>query len=294
VSNNAKALITFGIVALLMLGMIIWSTAGSDIRPNVVGGLFTLVAATGAAGVAFWQLRRQGQNAIAANSHNEKLKLKKDIYGEIVDVCRAAGEAQAEFTGYIVNITSQLETYLTIPKLEPTARWNTIAEKQADARRKALRIIALVEKWEIVDPRIRVFWYAMNAAIEDVQLAFTPYYNKAVTMLPINLPNAPQSIWNVPSRSDVDKLHDLTQKLIVPLEDLGTYVDDFQREMQNALLRDLFDKNEIRRRQPLDSKLKVIELEKHEELIHYFENETAWGKRKQAAEERLRNVASTP
>ena len=78
----------------------VWSTLTPQVQGATVSGVFTLLSAVGAAGVVFWQLRRQAENSTASNRHTEVLKLKKDVYVEITKACLAVSKAQTDLLIY--------------------------------------------------------------------------------------------------------------------------------------------------------------------------------------------------
>lgn len=80
-----------------MAGYIIaqWPTMSPLIKPAIVSGAFTIAAAMGGALVVFWQLRRQALNTIAANKHNEVLKLRKEVYEDAAKLILDAENAAA-------------------------------------------------------------------------------------------------------------------------------------------------------------------------------------------------------
>ncbi len=68
---------------------------------------------------------------------------------------------------------------------------------------------------------------------------------------------------------------------------LGCYIHDFQVEMQNLLLGELF-KQKLPPREPIDPNLVVVQFERYKELAEYFERETAWGRGKARIEGEVR------
>lgn len=79
------------------------------------------------------------------------------------------------------------------------------------------------------------------------------------------------------------------------MDEIGSYVHDLTIESQNNLLSGLFARR-VPKRQPLDPKIKVISTEPSVagKLLHYFENETPWGKSKQETEADVKAKLAKP
>ncbi len=63
------------------------------------------------------------------------------------------------------------------------------------------------------------------------------------------------------------------------MDEITCYVFDMNYAFQNIFLKDLFD-NDVTLRKPLDPKFKVLSTDPEEikQLMHYFKNDTAFGK----------------
>jgi len=148
----------------------------------------------------------------------------------------------------------------------------------------SIALIRVIERWEIIDPRMKVFQTAINVAMHDVSDAFHHnYFPRVMTLLPIDLPQGGIIPWQPPAQPELDRLEELETALSNACGTFGCYADDFLREMQRALLGDLFE-SEPETRKPLDPTCKVIRLEDYEALQQYFNTETAWGRVKARAE----------
>lgn len=132
---------------------------------------------------------------------------------------------------------------------------------------------------------MRVFQTAFNVANEGVSEAFSLFYGAAAQWFPVVEP------WQAPSTERVDELDRLAQQLGDHLRQLGMWVHDYRVEMQHAMLAELFP-NDVTRRDPIDPRHLVITLERHKELERYFEFQTPWGRRLQAAKEAAKEAAT--
>ncbi len=81
------------------------------------------------------------------------------------------------------------------------------------------------------------------------------------------------------------------------LDTLSMYVTDFQVEMQNLLLADLFG-HKADHRKPIDPRKFVVRLDQRDALMQRFQDDTDWGRLEQASNENVRRrlaaaIAST-
>ena len=294
------AAVAVAIIAAGLFGFILaqWPTLPDTVKGAVIGGTFTLVSAAAGFGVIVYQLQEQGKNTRNANTETEKLKLKKEIYEDIVEALRDASDAQVElgiFSRFAVN---ELNNYRAaeangLQPIIPKSRALKFLEKNADMANKVIRLITFVEKWLIIDPRLDVFRVAINVALYDANATFHGLFPVILRALPIEMPGAIVPTWRAPTDGALSQINNLFEHLDHALGNLGGYIDDFEREMQNLLLVDLFQ-HKVPMRVPRDPKVMVIELSKHIELTAYFENETAWGMSKRQAEAAADAALSTP
>ena len=80
----------------------------ASLRPAVITGGATLIAALFGFTAVFIQIGRQARNAIKQNKLNEALKLKVQIYEETLKVSRKAQDAVSDFTSYLRNFSTTL------------------------------------------------------------------------------------------------------------------------------------------------------------------------------------------
>lgn len=178
----------------------------------------------------------------------------------------------------------------------PTQRFPELNEKLSAATMKAIGVITAVEEWGIVDPRMKVFQVAMNAAIFDVRTAGSNYINTSMFVFPILLPDGSGRTipWSPPNDETFARVRHCGDAVMDALSDLSSYAEDFRMQMQQALIGPLFPKNKVKMRVPLNPALRVIELDRGAELIRYFETETTWGEHKRGVEEAVRQEFAPP
>jgi len=245
----------------------IWSTllqAWQGFQPPVqaalIGATTTVVAATIAASMVVWQISRQLQNAITQARHSEILKLQLQIYEEIVAACRKMDRSE-------VNLRTDIEVFPSILRVclsyavrgksysTPEQRIPSLMEKKLKFEIATSQMIDVIERWQIIDSRIEVFRLALNSALHDVRNAYRPYFDFVLPLMPTEIPDGPQQgtllPWTVPNESVIQELETISNALLGAVKKHGSYVSDFQIEMQNRLLGELVD-NKIPPRKPID------------------------------------------
>lgn len=272
-----------------------WSGLSPPMQAALIGAIATVVTATLGASLVVWQIGRQANNAITQNRHNEVLKLKLKIYEEIVDTCRDASNAETDISSYVRLFQANIAVCRNLsvgglPWSIPNERIPILIEKYFTSRTKAIGIVGLTERWQIVDPRIEIFRTAVNVAIHDIDAAWHPYFNTVLPIMPMEIRGHPQPgtllPWNPPNDRTVTRIEKLGNELISALSTLGSYIYDFQIEMQNLLLGEFFGRK-LEPRKPIDPTLIVVQLDRYGELAH-FEKETPWGKHKERVEDEVR------
>lgn len=247
-----------------------------------------------------WQLGRQHKNELRIQKENYREKLRLDIYQEFSKM-RIEAESQLVGLGSYVSI---IPTYFVLANETAKAgnvpipiisRSNVFMAKHQEATNKAIQLIKLIEKYEIVSPEFEIFKIAMLAANYDLILAFTPLIQALVKLLPIEVPDKHGNIQTVniitPTSEQFEEFEAIVNTYVNAKEDLCCYIFDFNLELQNKFLKGLFQ-NIVQFRKPKDPKYKVISTEpgRIKELMKYFEEETAWGKAGKRADEDVRRA----
>lgn len=273
-----------------------WSGLPKELQGAVIGAGATVVAAmfaaTFGAVAVFWQIGRQARSAIRQNQHNEALKLKLEVYKEIVPICRDAISADVGLSSYIQQFKIEVALFgqMTQAGLEwpvPKARLPILLEKKGATDRSLIEIISVTERWQIIDPRIEIFRIAINAAKHDVDAAFQAYFKAAGPITPHEISTGKLRPWNPPDEETGRQFAAAASGIFDALMTLGSYIYDFQIEMQNALVGELF-KQKLPARKPIVSGAIVIQLDRHMELAIHFDKNTAWGQDKARVEGNIR------
>jgi hypothetical protein len=281
-----------------------WNTLPDAAKGSVFTACATILSAGIAATVVLLQIGRQARNALRQNAHNEKMKLKLKIYEEVLEVHKAAVDAQVAYENYIRLFQTSRGVAIAlkaqkIPFAVPNASIPGLIREKGACIDRAIAIILLVEQWGIIDPRIQIFRTAISSAIHDINSADTPYFNAVMPFMPMPAPTAPSQtdnphspphvhdLWQPPDQQPSDALAALENAVLDEIGDLSGIIYDFQIEMQNLLLHDLFGRK-IAYREPLNPNIKVIRIDRFEPLTAYFGHDTPWGRSQKEITERVR------
>lgn len=265
-NNDTKAVITLVVVAFLILGMVIWGTAGADIRPNVVSGLFTLASAIGAVFIAFYQLRRQGVNTIKANRKNEEMKLKKEIYLSVMETCDVAVNDLNALKRHSLEAWAELDEYKNLQTegrplpSEPQFSVKKFAKMYEAASASMVTITNLIESWTIVEPKIRIFRQAFDTSAELKRGAFATFITGAHRYFNARTENG----WHFEGWFAED-CRVRQQMLQREIHTEISYIYDFKIAMQNALLGRLF-RRQIPLRPPNPESPIIIDIDRPGEV----------------------------
>jgi hypothetical protein len=228
--------------------------------------------------VVLLQIGWQARIATNQNRRSEALKLRLEVYKNIVGISRESFDAISDLAAFVrkfqstLSLARQTQGELTAYAI-PTAHPSQLIDKESQVHSSALRVMAITETWQIIEPKIEIFRTAINAAFYEIDAASHPYFDAAYHAMPID---APVGKWEPPSAEQLEKLAALGNALIDALAMLQSYIFDFLREMQNLLVREMFD-HAIPPRVPADSASVVIQLSRYKELSTYFKKQTNWG-----------------
>jgi hypothetical protein len=271
-----------------------WASLDVQIKAAIIGAIATVVTAGIAAWIVVLQIGREFRQAIHANRNSERLKLKLDMYREVLAISKGAQEGATDLSTDIRVFEATVVAACNVVKqglkaTPPRARAPSSLDKKAQLNDATVELMYFVERWVIIDPRIDVFrkvFFIDGRAVDD---AWHKYFAVAMPLMPVELlvGGVQQVTWHPPVDIVVERLRNSGEPLLDCLMDLGSHVADFQVEMQNLLLGELF-LHRVPARQPIDPKCTVIELDRHAELTRYFEEETTGGKNIKRVEEEVR------
>ena len=212
----------------------------------------------------------------------ERLKLKLDIYKEILKVASSAQDAYSE-VAHKVNLFqySFIPIWLNkkdFPGYEPKPPTDaiTMINLNAEAGYKAVEVLTLIENWTVIDPRVRVFHTAVNVALHEMRTAWRelePYLFRSAAMFqgePIPTRVHPGHKENWVGFAEALRIYSEGVSL------LDCYIADLRTEMQNELIGGLF-KTRSPTRVPIDPKYRPVTLRDSHRMEAYFLQSTPWG-----------------
>jgi hypothetical protein len=263
-----------------------WHALAAE-KNTVIASLATIFAAIIGALVVIYQIGRQARNAIEQNRSNEALKLKLEVYKDIIRISREASNAITDLSSFIrqfhvtLSLARQTQAELNAYAV-PSAHPSQLIERKSQLYSSHIKVMAITETWQMIDPRIDIFRKAISTSLFDIDTVYSPYFNAAIRAMPLGVSKDPakegSSIsWVPPSIEVLQQIGTLGTGVIDTLMTLQSYVFDFQREMQILLLGEMF-RHTIPPRVPVDAKSVVIQLDRHDELSRYFDEQTGWGR----------------
>jgi len=295
----------------MMILVIIWAVSlfGQELSANSkfdsntfdLDFLTNLTAIVISAFLIIWQLSRQHKNNLKLQRENNQEKLKLEIFKEYSKAITEASEKIESIHGAANCITISLTGYST--SVSMGINQSPISERAVnfiDGHSAALKALTdlmfLLEKYEIINPNLKIFDAAFACAHYDMSKTFPPFHKILMKFLPYDVPKTNQErlgtnviIPQIPSEDDIIKVSEIAQPYIENLLDAQTYIYDLGREAQNILLGSLFN-NRIPIRKPVNHKFVAISTspEDVEKLKKYFYEETEWGKENKKVEEKVK------
>lgn len=258
-----------------------WSILDIGIQSAIIDSAATVLVSLVGIGTVVWQIRSQFSQNRESIKETEKRRFKTEFFEKSIVVSEEFVEASVNFQSYLLTTKQSVEIATAMAKLEqpfpiPSQRVPELMRLHAAYSETALNMVRLIESRLVLDPRLAVFKNAILSLTYNVTEKFQKsYLSTAMRSLPIDRPQA--GIFEYKPPTDNKTLITLTQDLIENLFDSTSYSADFDVEMQNLLLSDLFGRT-TPHRIPLDKSHRVIRLENFEELNAYFLTDTDWGR----------------
>ena len=282
----------------------ITSTSEVEVRPWWIGDLLTVISIFAGIGIIVFQLNRQHKNDIEAEKESHRDQLRLEVYQEFSTALDNTNNKTSDAKMYASFLKSNVINYLHQVNLgtnpQPLkARALEFSNLHFASYNSIIKLIKLIEKYEIVSPKLHIFQIAFNSSSHNISEAFTPLYQFHLRFLPMDITdNAgnPQIVnIHTPTQEQIDELNNLVNNYESGHDELGGYLFDLNVELQKIFLSRLFD-NSVKIREPIDPNIKVITTTSTQitELQQYFENETPWGINMHEVEERVRNEFNNP
>jgi hypothetical protein len=174
----------------------------------------------------------------------------------------------------LIGVWAEPEKFGGLQRPSPNTNWAELNQLFHECHNAGSDLVILIERWQIVDPRLNVFKLAFGSALHDIRDAWTPLNRIVGTVVgPAPGIGPPPPVPKL-VLSDVKTA---STQVIDAASKLSAWVADFQLEMQAFALSGLF-KNRVAHRVPLDPDYFVIRLDQAKALTEYFETRTAWGR----------------
>jgi hypothetical protein len=218
--------------------------------------------------------------------------LKVDLYREIISAVEKQSDAERELSTKL-RVLNSLMAVWQMPEQFPGAQlptpntsWAELNELFFKCQHQAADLMILIEKWQIVDPRLDIFRMAFGVGLRDLREAWTPL-SHLVSAVVAAMPGLPPP--QLPRKDALEKVKAASDGVLNAASKVSAWVADFQLEVQGVLLSDLFP-NELQHREPLDPELFVVRLDHADKLKDYFENNTPWGMEHKIIQQRTREI----
>lgn len=260
-----------------------WLGLEPEVQSSFIGASATLLVGGLGFLAVFIQIGRQAKHALEQTRVNEAEKLKLEIYRLILETCTEATSELRRFSGYLRKFAMEVENArsfhaLRIPYIVPSGRFLEYTQVRTEALSSAIEVISVIERWHVIDSRMRIFKDAISAALFDIEKVLDGEFQTiAARSFPMNRPGTDIVLPWQPLSPEIQSA--LAAKIDLAFDailTLSLYIGDFQTEMQALLVGGLFG-GSVTVRRPIDPSAKVITLEDQAELRRYFWEDSPWG-----------------
>lgn len=248
-----------------------------------------LAAAVAVIGIG-WQIRAQAALSRQAIIDGESRKIKAEMYADGLRLARQVSNSSIELSTKL-NITSvslghELQAGGPQPAIPtPTRNFQQLLDLQSQVSSDCLALVFLIEERQVVNPEIIIFRDYLLSKLYDLSSVFTDEFpHHFMYVVPTlagdvvhRAPFAPE-LWAETIAS--------VERALQALSDIEMALEDFNVEMQNLLLSDVFGHN-VEHRVPIDPKCQVVSIE-NAEAIRAALARSPWGRTRQRAEEQAR------
>ncbi|MBA3004445.1 MAG: hypothetical protein FP813_11455 [Desulfurivibrio sp.] len=273
-------------------------------RPWWLGDILTFVGIVAGGLIILYQINKQHKGELKVQKENHRDKLRLEIYQEFSSVLDVANNTNSDVGMSVFMMPVHLKIYRDqiasgLNPLPVNSRAQNFLQLHQAASDSCIKLIRLFEKYEIISPELDIFKTAVNVALHDMREVFNKLHSCMLPILPLDIldPQGNTQIGNVitPTEQQIGQLEELVNIYKSASDDMCGYLFDLNVELQNIFLKKLFN-NKVKKREPLDSSVKVITTvpSEVEQLKKYFEDETPWGEMKKKTEEDVLNNLNNP
>ncbi|MGO4196531.1 hypothetical protein AB4Z13_14305 [Rhizobium sp. YAF28] len=250
-------------------------TLQAPVQAALITGSATCLAALIGFTAVFIQIGRQGRNAIKANTQNEKLKRKVEIYEKTLKITQGAQEAIQSLTSYLGKIETSFmlaRVFEGERRIVPAERYPEYSDRRSAALDAVIELVFLIESWLIIEPKLDVFRLAIGLGLDEHRKVAFAGGDPLIYALPVD-----GFAWEMPTEERLVSIESRIQAERYQVERLSAWIGDFKVEMQLLLLGELFP-NAVERRDPPDPDQFCIRLDKYDQIVGILDA-TDWRKR---------------
>lgn len=208
-----------------------------------------------------WQLRRQHENAMRANSRQTQERLKLELYNKIAERIEATRSplvaVSALPTSFVGELTWRTQVWSDTTRIPESRRLSDLGAEYAATSRSIILLMSVLETHAVVMPDFSVFRDRLSKVHQQVALICGDFSQAASAFAgsakegPIRWP---------PSAEDMKILSSLAAGVRVAGLDAIAVVWDLRVEAQNYLLGDLFGRK-VPAREPRDPTSEVTRIQ---------------------------------
>ena len=246
-----------------------------------------ILAACASVGVILWQMKKQREHTLEQQKQITKSQLRLEayrefqkIYATFLETSLIEVEIQLIFNAFQrqLDITQQGFPVTPIQYREPNFR-----EQLERHLSNAIELTFYIERHAPLLPNFDVFKKAFSVAHYEIQKDRRTLQDTMLRWLPMEHanfkinPDAPQFVNNPQTTSDTVKEFEIVmQPILDSLGLLKVWAMDLAVELQNHLLGDYAD-CKVSHRKPIDPKFFVVSIDRYDNLMRYFNEETKQG-----------------
>jgi hypothetical protein len=248
-----------------------------------------LLGAVIAAAVALFGIGVTAAVAVFQITKQARMGLKVELYREALSAIDSQGDTERELSTKLRVLKSLISVWQKPEQFggirpNSTTSWSEFHDLSYKAQGEAAELMILIEKWQIVEPKLDLFRLAFGSASHDLRQAWMRL-EQPLGAIVATVPGGP--IPQQPPKEALDVATEAIDSVLNAASTLSSWVADFQLEMQSLLLSDLF-KNDLKHREPLDPQFFVVRLDRYDSQKDHFLNRTAWGREMQAVNARTK------
>lgn len=260
----------------------------STIQAAIIGAVTSFILAVIGGIALLWRLRRDARLAAEQIRMNEVMRLKLKVYEEITPKIESASRDAVELSGFIRTFCSELVVFAA--SSDPandyrrmTSRAPRLLELEQRRGASANDLFGAIERWQIIDPRLRLFLKAFSAIFYEITEESAVFFYFAFPKMPTELSTPDHRSVLLPplaiNESDKSETERLSGRFLKALDDFQAYLFDLGVELQNSLLGELFEGRRVATRNPHDPSSIVLSFHSYEASLRRIEEETEGGRK---------------